>query len=97
MSSTLSQYRVLAAIAACLIASALLSCSQSANVSTEEKVVNVYNWADYIGETTLADFEEEFGIKVNYDTYDSSGTVDAKLLAGAAGHSVHVGGQRDGI
>ena len=33
--------------------------------------LNVYNWAEYIGETTIADFEKEFGIKVTYDNYDS--------------------------
>jgi putrescine transport system substrate-binding protein len=56
----------------------------------EARVVNVYNWADYIGPTTLADFEKETGIKVNYDTYDSSEIVDAKLLAGSTGYDVVV-------
>lgn len=54
----------------------------------EEKVVHVYNWVDYIGETTIADFEAETGIKVVYDTYDASETVDAKLLAGKSGYDV---------
>ncbi len=56
--------------------------------AAEEKVVHVYNWVDYIGETTLADFEAETGIKVVYDTYDASETVDAKLLAGKSGYDV---------
>ncbi|MEM7000249.1 MAG: polyamine ABC transporter substrate-binding protein [Pseudomonadota bacterium] len=51
-------------------------------------VVNVYNWADYIGETTLAGFEEEFGIQVNYDVYDTSAIVDVKLMAGRSGYDV---------
>ncbi len=38
----------------------------------EGKVVNVYNWTDYIGETTLEDFKKATGIEVVYDTYDSS-------------------------
>jgi putrescine transport system substrate-binding protein len=54
----------------------------------EEKVLNVYNWADYIGETTIADFEKEYGIKVNYDTYDSNETLDTKLLSGNTGYDV---------
>jgi len=54
----------------------------------EEKVVNIYNWVDYIGETTIADFEKETGIKVVYDTYDSSETVDTKMLAGRSGYDV---------
>ncbi len=32
-----------------------------------EGTLNVYNWAEYIGETTIADFEKEFDIKVTYD------------------------------
>ena len=54
----------------------------------EEKIVNVYNWADYIGTTTIADFEKEFGIKVNYDIYDTTEMVDAKLMAGRTGYDV---------
>jgi putrescine transport system substrate-binding protein len=56
----------------------------------EEKILNVYNWADYIAPNTLADFEAEFGIKVNYDLYDSTEIVDAKLLAGKTGYDVIV-------
>ena len=60
-----------------------------AGVATaEERVLNVYNWADYIGPTTIADFEAETGIEVNYDTYDSSEIVEAKLLAGSTGYDV---------
>ncbi|MGO1118312.1 polyamine ABC transporter substrate-binding protein [Rhodovibrionaceae bacterium A322] len=65
-----------------------MSFSGSFATAEEEKVLNVYNWVDYIGETTLADFEKETGIKVVYDTYDASETVDAKLLAGSSGYDV---------
>ena len=54
----------------------------------EEKVLNVYNWADYIGTDTIADFEAEFGIRVNYDLFDSGDVVDARLLAGNTGYDV---------
>jgi len=64
------------------------SLSPSAVLADEEKVVNVYNWADYIGPTTVADFEAETGIKVNYDMYDSTEVVEAKLLAGKTGYDV---------
>ena len=64
----------------------LLLCAAPA--AAEEKVLNVFNWADYIGPTTLADFEAEFGIKVNYDLYDSTAVVDARLLAGKTGYDV---------
>ncbi len=53
-------------------------------------VVNVYNWADYIAPTTLEKFEAEYGIRVNYDIYDSSEVVDVKLLAGNSGYDVVV-------
>ena len=54
----------------------------------DEAILNVYNWSDYIGETTLEDFEREYGIKVNYDVYDTSEMVDAKLMAGNSGYDV---------
>jgi putrescine transport system substrate-binding protein len=53
-----------------------------------ERILNVFNWADYIGPTTIADFEAEYGIEVNYDTYDSTEIAEAKLLAGKTGYDV---------
>jgi putrescine transport system substrate-binding protein len=57
---------------------------------SESKVVNVYNWSDYIAEDTLAKFTEETGIKVVYDVFDSNDVVEAKLLAGNTGYDVVV-------
>lgn len=54
----------------------------------EEPVLNFYNWADYIHPETIPNFEKEFGIKVNYDFYDSTEIVEAKLLAGRTGYDV---------
>ncbi|MGH8033750.1 MAG: extracellular solute-binding protein, partial [Lysobacterales bacterium] len=59
-----------------------------AAASAEENVLNVYNWADYIAPDTIANFEKESGIKVNYDLYDSTEVVEAKLLAGHTGYDV---------
>ena len=56
--------------------------------AAEEKVLNVYNWSDYIGEETLKKFTEETGIKVNYDVYDANETLEAKLMAGSSGYDV---------
>jgi putrescine transport system substrate-binding protein len=56
--------------------------------ATEEKVLNFYNWADYIGPNTIADFEAETGIHVNYDIFDATAVVEAKLLAGKTGYDV---------
>lgn len=50
--------------------------------------LNVYNWGEYIGEETIANFEKEFDIEVIYDNYDSVETVDSKLLAGNSGYDV---------
>lgn len=54
----------------------------------EEKVLNIFTWPDYIGPNTIADFEREYGIKVNYDTYDSTEMAEARLLAGRTGYDV---------
>jgi len=56
----------------------------------QDNVVNVYNWSDYIAEDTIANFESETGIKVNYDVYDNNEIVDAKLLAGNSGYDIVV-------
>ena len=56
----------------------------------QDNVVNVYNWSDYIAEDTVAKFEAETGIKVNYDVFDSNELVEAKLLAGGSGYDVVV-------
>ncbi|MDD0845072.1 polyamine ABC transporter substrate-binding protein [Pseudomonas sp. Gutcm_11s] len=52
--------------------------------------VHIYNWTDYIGETTLADFEKATGIKPVYDVFDSNETLEGKLLAGHTGYDVVV-------
>jgi putrescine transport system substrate-binding protein len=59
-------------------------------IAQEEAVLNVYNWSDYIAEDTIANFEAETGIKVNYDVYDNNEIVDAKLLAGSSGYDIVV-------
>ncbi|WP_172198649.1 polyamine ABC transporter substrate-binding protein [Niveibacterium sp. COAC-50] len=56
----------------------------------EEKVLNVYNWSDYIAEDTLKNFEKETGIKVRYDNFDNNEIVHAKLVAGKTGYDVVV-------
>jgi putrescine transport system substrate-binding protein len=54
------------------------------------RIVNVYNWTDYIAPTTIADFTNATGIKVRYDTFDSNDTLETKLLAGKSGYDVVV-------
>ena len=50
--------------------------------------VNVYMWSDYIGETTVADFEAETGIGVVMDYYASAEESEAKMLIGSTGYDV---------
>jgi len=81
-------FGVAASILACV---ALGSCSKSAQDKAEEdNVLNIYNWSDYIGESTIADFEKETGIKVRYDTFDANETLHAKLLARHTGYDIVV-------
>jgi putrescine transport system substrate-binding protein len=58
--------------------------------AAEEKILNIYNWSDYIAPDTVAKFEAETGIKVNYDVYDSNEVLEAKLLAGKSGYDLVV-------
>jgi putrescine transport system substrate-binding protein len=55
-----------------------------------ERVVNVYNWSDYIDPKVLENFTKETGIKVQYDTFDANETLETKLLAGKSGYDVVV-------
>jgi putrescine transport system substrate-binding protein len=56
--------------------------------AAEERQLNVYNWADYIGPDTIKDFEKETGIKVTYDNFDSYEVLDAKILTGSSGYDI---------
>ena len=56
----------------------------------KEKVLNVYNWSDYIDDSVLADFTAETGIKVQYDVFDSNEVLETKLLAGNTGYDIVV-------
>ncbi len=77
---------------AALLASTLACAGAAQAQNTEPKVLNVYNWAEYIGEDTLKDFEKETGIKVRYDNYDTNEILHAKLVAGKTGYDIVVPG-----
>lgn len=55
-----------------------------------ERIVNVYNWTDYIAPNVMDEFSKETGIKARYDTFDSNDTLETKLLAGKSGYDVVV-------
>lgn len=67
-----------------------LATAPTAAAADAEKVVNVYNWSDYIAEDTISKFEAATGIEVNYDVFDGSEVLEAKLLAGSSGYDVVV-------
>lgn len=64
----------------------------AAPVAAEEKVLNIYNWPDYIPDGMIAAFEQETGIKVNYDTFETNEALHAKLVAGNTGYDIVVPG-----
>jgi putrescine transport system substrate-binding protein len=74
--------RVLGSLAALLLVAA-------ADAQTQ-RVVNFYNWSDYIDPTVIDDFTKATGIKVKYDTFDSNDMLETKLLAGRTGYDVVV-------
>jgi putrescine transport system substrate-binding protein len=75
-----------------MLAAAGLAVATSAGA--QERVVNVYNWSDYVldeaDDSVLKDFTDETGIKVVYDTYDNNEIVETKLMAGGSGYDIVV-------
>jgi putrescine transport system substrate-binding protein len=71
-------------------ASAPATTSASGAPTDAEKVVNVYNWSDYIDPSVVTDFHNEYGIKVNYDVFDSNEVLETKLLTGHTNYDVVV-------
>ena len=62
----------------------------AATANAEQKVLNVYNWSDYIDPKVLEDFQKETGIKVRYDVFDANEVLETKLLTGNSGYDVVV-------
>lgn len=62
----------------------------AAGGADSEKIVNIYNWSDYIDPGVLKDFEAQTGINVNYDVFDSNEVLETKLLAGNTGYDIVV-------
>jgi putrescine transport system substrate-binding protein len=73
-----------------LLATTVLSAGFAFTATAQERVVNVYNWSDYIDSSIITDFTKETGIKVVYDVYDSNEILETKLLAGGSGYDVVV-------
>jgi putrescine transport system substrate-binding protein len=76
--------------AAALAMGLMIMLGGAAFAQPKERVVNFYNWSDYIDPAVLEDFTRETGIKVKYDTFDSNDMLETKLLAGRTGYDVVV-------
>jgi putrescine transport system substrate-binding protein len=73
-----------------MLASAPALSAPMAAPAQEEKILNIYNWSDYIADDTVKNFEKETGIKVRYDSFDSNEVLHAKLVAGKTGYDIVV-------
>ena len=87
--------RALGRCALVMLLASGLGCSQQtaqqlATAESSEKVLNVYNWSDYIQPSVIADFEKEYGIHVNYDVFDSNEILETKLLTGHTNYDIVV-------
>lgn len=89
MALPLRQLSVLTAFAVLLTACGKKADTPDASAA-EEKVLNVYNWVDYIEPAILEEFTAETGIKVNYDVFDSNELLQTKLLSGNTGYDLVV-------
>lgn len=73
-----------------ILAACLLLLGGAMGARGAERVVNIFNWSDYIDPRALEDFTRETGVKVVYDTYDSNEILETRLLAGSSGYDVVV-------
>jgi len=65
------------------------ACALMAGMATAQEV-RVYNWSDYIDESLLEKFEQETGLELIYDVFDSNEVLETKMLAGGSGYDVVV-------
>ncbi len=84
----MSSPRRLTILARLALACALLAVATAR--AEEEKVLNVYNWSDYIALDMVENFEKETGIKVRYDNFDNNEILHAKMVAGRTGYDIVV-------
>jgi putrescine transport system substrate-binding protein len=85
-----SSMKLVSKLLGALAVGGLMTFAAGSAFADEEKVLNIYNWSDYIAEDTIANFEKETGIKVRYDTYDNNEILHAKLVAGKTGYDIVV-------
>lgn len=72
------------------LSAATMVASMTYGAQAQDRVVNIYNWSDYIDQSIIDDFTKQTGIKVVYDVFDSNELVETKLLAGGSGYDIVV-------
>lgn len=82
--------RGLTQLAVGVVAAGLMAFGTANAQAQEEKVLNIYNWSDYIAPDLIRNFEKETGIKVRYDNFDNNEILHAKLVAGKTGYDIVV-------
>src|SRR5471032_2994876 len=82
--------RLVRSVSTVFAAGAVAAAMSTGAMAQEEKVLNIYNWSDYIADDTIKNFEKETGIKVRYDLFDSNEVLHAKLAAGKTGYDIVV-------
>jgi putrescine transport system substrate-binding protein len=82
------RYSVRTLLAGCVLLGWLAACAGGSTAN--EPVLNVYNWSDYVAPGVIEDFAREYGIKVNYDVFDSNEVLETKMLMGHSNFDVVV-------
>src|SRR5471032_2645211 len=82
--------RLVRSVSTVFAAGAVAAAMSTGAMAQEEKVLNIYNWSDYIADDTIKNFEKETGIKVRYDLFDSNEILNSKLVAGKSGYDIVV-------
>ena len=83
---------VLSVLTSLFLMSACGDKNAAAGPQPEAKILNVYNWPDYIAKDMIANFEKEFGIKVNYQSFENNEGLQSQLIAGSTGYDIVVPG-----
>ena len=81
-----------AASAASTPAAASAASSTATSSLPQTDALNIYNWSNYVDESTVSDFAKAQGIKLNYDLYENNETLEAKMLTGKSGYDLVVPG-----
>ncbi|WP_367749418.1 PotD/PotF family extracellular solute-binding protein [Ammoniphilus sp. 3BR4] len=82
--------RKLALVCLFLLASTWLAACGGTPAENDEQTLNILNWSEYLPQTVIDQFEEEYGIKVNYDTFSSNEEMLAKLSVGSSQYDLTV-------